>query len=326
MKLNWFYVFILILAAAMLFVSLKYFRGSRHSSVGVAYAREYKINAERAAVIKGIHVVSGQQVKKGDLLIELTSSAIDMDIEKLSNRIDALKAEQTEKAKLAESQISFTRAEQGVVISEMKSGIVQAESEIKLNKRLTRQYGGKTDSLQEENPVVVKLEALKQQLVKQEEALNIRVHNIIQQNQAEQNVLNGQINLLQKELALLKNQRASLNKFASADGVVQNIFVRSGEQVDAFTSLLSIHPQHPATVIGYMVGRKEELPVGSDVFIQSFEKSELAANGTVIGYGAFVELPEILQKSTATKAFGREIFIEIPADNNFASGEKVLIR
>jgi multidrug resistance efflux pump len=326
MKVNWFYFFILILAGVMLFVSLKFFRGSRHSSVGVAYAKEYKINADKSSVIKGIHVVSGQQVKKGDVLIELTSTSLDMDIEKLANRIKVLRAEQTENAKVAQSRIAFTRAEQGVVISEMKSSIVQAESEMKLNKRLTRQYADKTDSLEEENPVVVKLQALKQQLVKQEEALSIRVQSIIQQNQSEQNALSGQIDLLEKELALLKNERSSLNKYASADGVVQNIYVRPGEQVDAYTSLLSIHPQHPATVIGYMVGRKEELAVGASVSIQSFEKSDLASNGKVIGYGAFVELPEILQKSTATKAFGREIFIEIPPDNDFASGEKVLIR
>jgi multidrug resistance efflux pump len=326
MKVNWFYFFILILAGVMLFVSLKFFRGSRHSSVGVAYAKEYKINADKSSVIKGIHVVSGQQVKKGDVLIELTSTSLDMDIEKLANRIEVLRAEQTENAKVAQSRIAFTRAEQGVVISEMKSSIVQAESEMKLNKRLTRQYADKTDSLEEENPVVVKLQALKQQLVKQEEALSIRVQSIIQQNQSEQNALSGQIDLLEKELALLKNERSSLNKYASADGVVQNIYVRPGEQVDAYTSLLSIHPQHPATVIGYMVGRKEELAVGASVSIQSFEKSDLASNGKVIGYGAFVELPEILQKSTATKAFGREIFIEIPPDNDFASGEKVLIR
>jgi HlyD family secretion protein len=46
----------------------------------------------------------------------------------------------------------------------------------------------------------------------------------------------------------------------------------------------------------------------------------------VIGYGSVAELPEILQKSTAVKAFGREIFIEIGLENNFANGEKVLIR
>jgi hypothetical protein len=79
-------------------------------------------------------------------------------------------------------------------------------------------------------------------------------------------------------------------------------------------------------VIGYMVGRKEPMPVGTVVSVLSFDKHATASNGKVIGYGAVVELPEILQKSTAVKAFGQEIFIEISPDNQFASGEKVLIR
>jgi HlyD family secretion protein len=62
------------------------------------------------------------------------------------------------------------------------------------------------------------------------------------------------------------------------------------------------------------------------VRVSAYGNGEIKIIGKVIGYGAVTELPEILQKSTAVKAFGREIFIEIPAQNNFANGEKVLIR
>jgi HlyD family secretion protein len=46
----------------------------------------------------------------------------------------------------------------------------------------------------------------------------------------------------------------------------------------------------------------------------------------VIGYGAVTSLPDILQKSTAVKAFGKEVFIEMPLQNDFSTGEKILIR
>jgi multidrug resistance efflux pump len=326
MRFNWFYTFIVLFALLLVFVSLKYFRGSRYSSVGIAYAREYNINAEKAAVVKSIPVVSGQLIKKGDLLIVLTSTEMDFEIEKLQNRIEVLTSQRGARAKLSESRISFIRAEQGVVISDLKSTIMQTESEIRLNNRLTRQYASSNDTSARENPVRVKLDALKQQLVRQEQAMDIQIRDVVQQNETEQKVLAGEIDLLSKELDLLRKQRGQLDKYATADGVVGNIYVRQGEQVNAFTSLLSIHPKNPSTVVGYMVGRKEELPVGAPVTVQSFEENTMLANGKIIGYGAFVQLPEILQKSTATKAFGREMFIEIPSGNEFASGEKVLIR
>jgi HlyD family secretion protein len=78
--------------------------------------------------------------------------------------------------------------------------------------------------------------------------------------------------------------------------------------------------------VGYQVGKKESLPVGTKVSVQSYEHSRLSTEGKVIGYGAVVVLPEILQKYPAVKAFGREVFIEISANNGFATGEKVLIR
>jgi HlyD family secretion protein len=75
-----------------------------------------------------------------------------------------------------------------------------------------------------------------------------------------------------------------------------------------------------------MMGKKEQPAVGSAVNVTSYENKSIAVNGKVIGFGAVVELPEILQKSTAVKAFGREVFIDIPVQNHFATGEKVLIR
>lgn len=324
-KLNWFYLFIAVLGISMLFISLRYFRGSKYSSVGIAQAREYKISAERPALIKAIHVVPGQQVRTGDLLVEMVSNEFEINLEKLSNRISALKSEQSEKAKLAASAIAFIKAEQGVLVDKMNSEILQAESEQKLNERLSKRFDGNADTIGGEHPVQVKLRALRQQRGKQEEAIAIKVKDILQQQETEQKLLVNQIGLLEKEMAQLLAEKKRLIKYASADGIVGMIFVRQGEQVDSYASLLSIQPIHPATVVGYMVGKKDIPPVGAQVSVQSFDSSEVI-NGKVIGYGGVVELPGILQKSTAVKSFGKEVFIEIPVQNQLASGEKVLIR
>jgi HlyD family secretion protein len=108
--------------------------------------------------------------------------------------------------------------------------------------------------------------------------------------------------------------------------VVENVLVKQGEQVAAYTPLLSLNPVHPTTVVGYVVGRKVTFPIGAEVSVRSQENPTLISTGKVIGYGSVVPLPEILQKSTAVTGFGREFFVEIESQNNFANGERVLIR
>jgi multidrug resistance efflux pump len=326
MKLNWFYLFVLFLFFAMIFISVRYFKGSRHSMVGVTNISEHKINTEKAALVMAIKVNSGQQVKAGDLLVELTSAAMEIEIAKLNNRISALQSEKTERAKLAQSEIAFVRANEGIAIEKVNTEIVQTESEMVLNKKLTHDFISANDSVSGDQPVALKLNALKKQRLRQEEAISIKVKDILQENDTEQRLLTNQIGLLERELQLLQTEKKSLNKYAAADGVVENVFVREGEQVDAFTALLSLNLVHPVAVVGYQVGEKEGLSIGANVSIRSFDQPSMLIAGKIIGYGAVVELPDILQKSTAVKTFGREIFIEIPTENEFAAGEKVLIR
>jgi multidrug resistance efflux pump len=325
MKFNWFYVFIGLLFLSMLFISMRFFQGSGHASVGVAYSKEYKINSEKAALVASVKVVPGQQIKEGDLLVELTSDELEMSIEKLITKISLLKSELQEKNKLLTSEIALIRAQGGVKIEELNTDIAEEEANLRLNREITRAHKLKRDSTAD-NPVSQRINALINQRARHEEATAIKVRDLIQENSMDQKVLENQIKLLERELQLLQDQKSKLSKYARTDGVVENVYVRTGEQIDAYTSVISVNPVHPSTVVGYQVGRKETLPIGSEVMISSYDRQKNFSKGRVIGYGSVTQLPEILQKSTAVKAFGREIFIEIIEDNQFSSGEKVLIK
>jgi HlyD family secretion protein len=202
---------------------------------------------------------------------------------------------------------------------------MESEGELDLNKQLIKSFKLDKDSIGT-HPTELKINALKKQRAKHEETAAIRIEDVRHDIETDLRLLENEITLLEKELELFQQEKKKLSKYAQSQGVVNTVFVRAGEQVQAFTPLLSVNPLHPTTVVGYLVGRKVMLPVGSQVVVSSYEHSSNRAEGKVIGYGSVVELPEILQKSTATKAFGREVFIEIPENNAFASGEKVVIR
>ncbi len=323
---NWFYIFVGIMLVAMLYISGKYFKGSGEASIGVAQTSEYKVNSEKSALVKAINIVPGMQVKEGDLLAELTSDALEVDMAKLSNRIAVHKSERAEKAKLANAEISYIKAQNSITLEELDAKIQETESGIKMNEALTKEFATEKKS-SEDSPLAVKIKSLKLQKQKHLAAMNIKVEDVKQESNTEQHLLENQITLLESELKLLENEKGKLNKYATAPGVVKNVYVKPGEQVDAFTPLLEINPIRPTTVVAYLVGKKStEYAVGKMVSVTSYDQRRNSVQGKVIGYGSVSELPDILQKSTATQAFGQQVFIEIPIENTFFNGEKVLIR
>lgn len=325
-SINGFYIFIGVLFISMLIVSLLYFKGSGVAAVGIAQTKAYKINSEKSALVNVVAVVPGMQVKQGDLLLELTSQELEMDLAKLSNRIEILKSERAEKVKLRDAEIAYIKAQNNIVLEELEAEILESTSELKMNEELTKNLSaGGNDNV--ESPLAIKIKSLKQQKEKHLIALGIKIKDVEQESRTEQYLLENQIALFESEFKLLNEEKSKLNKYASADGVVKNVFVKAGEQVDAFTPLVEVNPLHPTTVVVYLAGKQSgRYSIGSSVIVSSYNQQQHVVEGKVIGYGSVNELPEILQKSTAVKAFGQEVFIEIPANNGLANGEKVLIR
>jgi multidrug resistance efflux pump len=70
-----------------------YLNSDSVSILGVADSREFQVNFDSPVAIKQIHVLPGQVVKKGDLLMELNQSDLEMQLYVLKSRFDKLSAE-----------------------------------------------------------------------------------------------------------------------------------------------------------------------------------------------------------------------------------------
>jgi multidrug resistance efflux pump len=329
--INGFYLFIIALCAGMLFINAKYFRGSTFSNVGITYAKEYKISSDRSGRIKSVRVVPGQEVQTGDLLLEMENADLDIQIIKLSTQIKSLQKEKEEKKQLLHSKIEYMEAESGIKLEELDSEMQMIASEQALNRRLTDRYGlaaGPTAPLQAGlGPEDLRVSSLVEKRKLHKQAAGIRMKDFRKDHQTSLMLLDNQMDLLNRELALLKDQKKKLNKYATEPGVIKSVSVLNGEEVDAFAPIITINPTHPSSVVGYSVGTASHNAVlGQRVTVSSFDDKRNAVQGEVIGFGGIVELPLILQKSTAVKAFGKEVFIKVDENNHFATGEKVLIR
>lgn len=324
-RYNWFYIFTGAMFLVMLYISGRYFKGSGDAAIGLAQTKTYTISAEKSAQVKAVNVVPGMQVKAGDLLIELTSQELEIEIAKLTNRIAVLRSERSEKAKLAAAEIAYIKAENDILLEELDAEIKQTTSELNMNAALTKEHV--SDQQPSESPLEIKINSLRQQKKMHLLAQEIKIKDVQQESSTEQQLLENQVVLLESELTLLKSEKSNLIKYASAPGVIKNVYVKSGEQVSAYAPLLEINPLRPTTVVVYLIGKKgEPYAIGASVSVSAYDQVRNQVAGRVIGYGSVTELPEILQKSTAVKAFGQEVFIEVPAENQLANGEKVLVR
>ena len=192
-KFNGYYLFVFAFIVGMLFITFQYFRGSASSNIGITQAREYRISSEKPGVIKGIYVSPGQEVKAGELLVEVENPSLEIEIVKLNSQIEALKKEKEEKANLVKSKIAYMRAEAGIKNKDLESEIEQIISEVELNRQLTDQFLDKKDNANTVpsniNPQELKKGSLEEMRKLNSQALQIKIEDLVKTHSTEMLIL-----------------------------------------------------------------------------------------------------------------------------------------
>ncbi|MEQ8523636.1 biotin/lipoyl-binding protein [Gracilimonas sp.] len=328
-QINSFYLFIAILFAGLFAVNSQYFKGSK-SFVGVTYSKVYNINIEKPAIVKATHVVPGQTVKPGEILVELESPQLNLEIQRLRKEIEIFESQKKEQQKLLESERELLESQKKIIQSEIDNEVQLLQRRIQLNRSLTdsilenksRNFG--SDTL---GTLQLQIKSIKQKGELELEAVNIQIADLEQDHNFDQSQLEAKLELAKQELNWKIQEDRNLNKYASFSGVVENVYIKPNEHVQEFTPLISINPVHPTSVVGYLVGKKDRTQrLGQKVTVRSMEHPELETTGSIIGFGSVVLLPDVLQKTTTIQTFGLEVFIEIPEDNELPVGEKIIVR
>ncbi|HBZ37873.1 MAG TPA: hypothetical protein DF712_08960 [Balneola sp.] len=324
-RINSFYVFIFLAFVTLMTVNSFYFKGSS-SFLGVTYAKAYKINAEKSGIIEALYVVPGQEVQKGDKLIEVESPQLNLDIQKLRKEIELFESEKKEKKALLNSKIKLLESEKSILKGEIENDIRLIQNEIDLNNKLAQTISKDipTDSL---TALKLQIKSIREKGNLELQGLDIRILDLKQEDEFDQSQIQSKIELANEELEWKLREETRLNKFATFSGVIENVYVKEGEEVEAFTSLVSINPKHPTSVVGYLVGKKErDRELGEIVTVKSLEQPNLQIQGKIIGFGAVVKLPQIMEKDNSLTTFGLEIFIEIPEENPLVVGEQIIVK
>lgn len=328
-RINLLYIIVILLVVMLLRLN-RHFGKQTLLFYGFAENKEMDITHDQPVKVNEIKVHQGQRVSKDEVLVVVSRSEMQQEFTKLSHEIAELETkEEIWKADLI-SEINKLRAQKIAKESEINSDIEQLEAEIAFNESLVQ--GLKSITLADSNAIskssqTLKIEALRKELEVSVKPLEIEIARLEAALISNGHPLRNQKNKLVDEVKYLEQIQEQLFLKAPADGVVGSINSKEGENVDAFSTIISFYNQKPTLVKAYVLESLIlKVSLGDSLHVVSTLHPEHSCSGVVIGLGSrIVEIPERLRKMPEYKTYGREILVSIPADNHFLQKEKVVL-
>lgn len=135
------------------------------------------------------------------------------------------------------------------------------------------------------------------------------------------------LEFLVEQLRILEHQKEELTSYAIEDSTVGSVNFKVGENVPAFVPIITLVPQAPLQVKGYIHESVGSAPLRQQsVNVESVGLNRIRVAATVAAIGErIVSFPERLKPNADVAMWGREVVIQLPEDNPFLVGEKVLI-
>jgi multidrug resistance efflux pump len=326
MKINILYIFWGLALLLFFYIGRHLYEQSSHQLFGIAETEGQIIKTEYDVFIQKNYIKAGQKVKKGDTLLLLWRSDIDERTTRKLAEMNQIEVEKAAKNATLSKEKEILAAKQTALLTELQSKIKVLQSEIAVQKNIREALGdGKTsnNTIKEQEIKAIE-DDIKQANFQYLEQLKLFDNQLVGNN----NISTSKITQLQKELGFIDKERSKLVLLAPCDGFVEQVYVAENEIAQGFKDLLKINPYQPNKVIGF-IHESVNIPyrLGDTVTLISSQRPEVTYRALLVGVSPkLVELPFRLRKFAEVKAWGREIYINLPPQNIFFIGEKVIIQ
>ena len=296
---------------------------------GFAENKETELSHNESVEIKKILVTPGQQVKKGQLLMEVFEASTDYKIDRASSDLQRLAAVDEQKRQSILDKIQQLQTKRQIEVAEIDSDIRSLKSKIEYNKSLLEDLKSidQTNGSDGNSPSAMALANLEERRRLVVEPIDLEVNQLRQElsnlgapSQIEQQKLKSEIDYY-------KTEKDKFSVVAPSDGLIGNILCKEGENVQSFRTLLNFYERNPTLVKGFVhESLILEVNVGDTLQVSSSLHPTQFITGDVIGLGTrIVEIPERLRKIPSVKTYGREVLIRIPSMNPFLQKERVML-
>ncbi len=295
---------------------------------GIAENQIRNINLDYPIEVISLHKTLGESVKVGDTL--MVYSRLDLERVKQNLEFDKLELDKRNQVDTERSQneLGLLQNKLFAIKESYQTKRKELEHEESLQISLL-QTASKDASIE---PLLNKYRLLKQDLNLKESLetseMNLRIKNLINEIQVIKSANQVKIDKINHEINALDQMKLHAVLLAPESGIIGQLDFNIGDKIQSYTSILKIYGTHPFIVTSYMGDRQlTTIQEGDTLSISSLSKPDYVVLGAVTSLGTRISpLPERLKKIPELRAWGREIQIKIPADNQFMQGEKVKIQ
>lgn len=326
MKINILYIIWIAALLLSAWIVRDFMGQSEQTFFATAETEPRLLNVAYTALIHDIRVEIGKQVKKGDTLAILSNTDFDKISAEKNMQIQQYETEKSSKDEILKKDIELFLARQTARINELKAQIKVFETEEAIQNTLkTAIFESKNDQ---------KISVRKEQIVGLNESIRQVEHQTQEQlkqyeaqRQANENITHSKKIQLKQDLHFIRKEKEKLTMIAPIDGYIEQILVSKNTVVPQHKEIFKINPKKPNKIIGF-IHETAHVPfqLGDTVRLASSVRPTVLISGRLIGSNPkLVELPIRLRKFMEVRAWGREVFIELPDTNQFYIGEKIIV-
>lgn len=330
-RINVFIIFWFLIGMFLLIISLHY---KRQSDAIVAQVEPQKvaISFQKPVKIKAIYVMPGQEVKEGELLMELERPDLLYDIDIVTNQMSSVLQEKMMFLDNINAQIQLAKLENLSETKEIEEEISLLKARLNQTLEIITSFESLTGEEKEKirdqtNITELKIQVLERQRNQISMIYEQKIKQLEDRKLNELDIYDLRLERLQKEENQLSEEKTFLKNFAPIDGTIGDVYAQSGELMSPYETIVSIYEKHPKIIKAYMNEKNRyQIEVGDEVLVESGNRKYSIA-GRVAEIGSRItSYPARLLIDPEMKLWGQEIFIEIPPDNLFLNGEKVYVR
>jgi hypothetical protein len=325
MKFNFLYILIPLAIWGCYYIVQDLQGQSSYIFFGTAESEPQMMNFEHAVLVRDCRIKVGNYIKKGDTLAILYRSELDKTtVERLAD-MNQIEVEQKAKSELLSKDRDLVIAKQNARISELNAQIRVMETEDSIKSSVKKAI---YDNLPYDSRLLrEKVASLRQEIYQTEQQTREQIQQLQTQIQGNQVISQAKISQVQKDLDYVKLEKSKLFLIAPMEGYVEEMAIGNNILVTAYKDLVKINPKKPNKIVGF-IHESTEVPfqLGDSVVLESSARLPIKTQGAIIGSNPkLVELPFRLRKFTELRAWGREVFIQMPDTNAFYIGEKIRI-
>ena len=329
MKFNLLYLLFAAALAGCYYIVRHLQEQSIHTFFGTAETEGRAVSLEYAVLVQRIGTQVGAQVKKGDTLAIAYRAELDRKTSENQLETSRIATERDAEAALLTKERDLLRTALAARQSALQAQIKVIEAELAVQTNLRNAISDRPAAAPDSRLNVKQQEiaALREEMAQAEKKTQEELRQVEAKLAANTAVYQSRLRQMQGGQAFLDIEKSKLVLLSPADGYVQQVGATANELVPSFRELFRISPRNPDRVIGFL-HESAEVPfqLGDTVTLASMGRVGVSSRAALHGVSPkLVELPFRLRKFTEVRTWGREVYIQLPADNPFFIGEKILI-